>query len=137
MELTYGKSLRVAGGVIGLNDDFDLTLPLANFLHLNEALIVRRLGDIEKTLVSYRHHHEKECRWKSRVLTYRFLYRVYDRPQDPATLASSCIDPEHDLRVRQLLTGSEPVFQAAYERFATVSSSETATWWYIFWVSQS
>jgi len=58
---------------------------------------------------------------------------VYDRPQDPATLASSCIEPEHDDRVRQLLTDSEPAFDAAYQRYATVSSSETATWWYIFW----
>jgi hypothetical protein len=31
------------------------------------------------------------------------------------------------------MVGSEAVFEAAYERLAAVSTSEAATWWYIFW----
>jgi len=67
------------------------------------------------------------------VLTYRFLTYVYDQPRDPTGLAKSSIEFERDLRVRQLMVGSEAVFETAYERLAAVSTSQVATWWYIFW----
>lgn len=131
VELVYGKKLRLKGNIIGLNDDFDLTPSLAHFLALNQDLISARLGHIEGALSDYRQHHWRESHWKSQVLSYQFLSHVYDRPQDPS---NSFEADEHDLRVRQLLAGSEDVFEAAYQRFSTVSATETAAWWYIFWV---
>ncbi|KAF7347866.1 hypothetical protein MVEN_01544400 [Mycena venus] len=133
VELNYAKNVKVDGDIIGLNDDFDLTPDLARFLSLNQDLIPRRLEHIEETLASYRHHHRKECHWKSHVLTYRFLTHVYDRPRQPTGLAESSIQFERDLRVKRLMAGSEAVFQTAYERLEAVSSSPTAAWWYLFW----
>jgi len=133
VELTYAKNVRVDGGIIGLTDDYELTPALARFLVLNQDLIPRRLEHIEATLNGYRHYYRRECHKKANVLTYRFLTYVYDQPRDPAGLAKSSIEFERDLRVRQLMVGSEAVFEAAYERLAVVSTSEAATWWYIFW----
>jgi hypothetical protein len=135
IELNYAKDVKVDGDIIGLNDDYDLTPDLARFLALNQDLIPRRLEYIEQTLFQYRRHHRKECRWKSHVLTYRFLTHVYDRPRESSGLTESSIQLERDLRVRQLMVGNEAVFQTAYERLQAVSSSPTATWWYLFWVS--
>lgn len=137
VELTYAKNVQVDGAIIGLNDDYDLTVPLARFLALNQDLIPERLEHIEDTLSSYRHHHRKECRWKANVLTYQFLSYVYNRPHNPTDLAKNCIKFERDLRVRQLMIGGEAVFQAAYERLTVVSQTEAAVWWYIFWVCTS
>ncbi|KII93751.1 hypothetical protein PLICRDRAFT_101645 [Plicaturopsis crispa FD-325 SS-3] len=133
IELTYAKDVRVSGEVIGLNDDYDLSAPLARFLYLNQALIPPNLTHIETMLDDYRTHCRDECHAKSRVLTYRFLSFVYDQPRDPTGLAESSIEFEQDLRVRQLMLGSEAVFETSYERLTAVSSSETATWWYLFW----
>ncbi|KAJ6604613.1 hypothetical protein DFH09DRAFT_1123281 [Mycena vulgaris] len=133
IELNYAKDVRVDGDIIGLNDDFDLTPDLARFIALNQDLIPRRLAHIEETLFNYRRHHRKECRWKSHVLTYRFLTHVFDRPRESSGLAESSIQFERDLRVRQLMVGNEAVFQTAYERLEAVSSTPTATWWYLFW----
>ncbi|KAF8078665.1 hypothetical protein FPV67DRAFT_1465988 [Lyophyllum atratum] len=133
LELKYSKKLSVAGDVIGLNDDYDLTAPLARFLERNQALIDQRLSYIEQTVDSYRHHHRKVGRWKNRVLTYRFLSHVYDHPRDPATLAASCLEFEQDQRVRHLMTTCEPTLQSTYDRWAFVSRSEARTWWYLFW----
>jgi hypothetical protein len=110
-----------------------LTPPLAKFLALNQDLVLERVRDIEAIIVGYRHHHRKECRAKARILTYRFLSFVYDRPRDPTGLAESSIEFERDMRVRQLMVGNEAVFEAVYQRLSAVSSSELATWWYIFW----
>ena len=119
---------------IGLDEDFDLTPSLARFLAMNEDKIGLRLRELESTIEQYRQHARAECRWKEEVLTYRFLAFVYDRPQDPSRLAESSILHERDLRVRQLMAGSEGVFETAYERLEVVTSSEAACWWYIFWV---
>ncbi|TFK41203.1 hypothetical protein BDQ12DRAFT_768018 [Crucibulum laeve] len=133
IELKYSRSVRVTGEVIGLNDDFDLTSPLACFLNLNQELIQKRIHTIEDKLSDYRRFCRKECRWKSKVLSYRFLTHVYNQPRDPVGLAQSSIEFERDIRVRELMLSSEAVFEAAYKRLSTVSQTEVATWWYIFW----
>ncbi|KAJ7244762.1 hypothetical protein B0H12DRAFT_1211560 [Mycena haematopus] len=133
IELNYAKNVKVNGDIIGLNDDYDLTPDLAQFISLNQHLIPQRLQYIEETLASYRRHHRKECRWKSHVLTYRFLTHVYDRPRQPSGLAESSIQFERDLRVRRLMAGNEAVFETAYERLEAVSASSTTAWWYLFW----
>ncbi|KAK7064260.1 hypothetical protein R3P38DRAFT_3301834 [Favolaschia claudopus] len=133
VELNYAKSVKVAGDIIGLNDDYDLTPDLAQFLSLNQHLIPTKLKHIEETLARYRRHHRKECRWKSDVLTYRFLTHVYDRPRPPSSLAESSFQLERDLRVRQLMAGSVDVFETAFDRLEAVSVSPTSGWWYLFW----
>lgn len=134
IQLAYSKNIKVPGDVIGLNDDYDLTPTLARFLAYNRELIPGRLKFMEKTIFNYRRHHRAECRRKHQVLTYRFLSHVYDQPRDPSGLAESSIEFEQDPRVRRLMAGSGAVFEASYERLASVSRSEAATWWYIFWV---
>ncbi|KAK0506489.1 hypothetical protein EDD18DRAFT_1455799 [Armillaria luteobubalina] len=133
IRLTYSKKLDLDGSVIGLDDDFDLTSPLARFFMLNNQLVSSRLAYIESTLVSYRRHHRQECHRKSEALTYRFLSHVYDHPREPSGLTASSLELEKDPRVRVLMSGSEEVFSAAYTRFSAVSINETRTWWYIFW----
>lgn len=134
VELTYAHGVRVDGGVIGLDDDYDLNPALARFLALNESLIPDRLVYVESALFDYRRQRKKECSMKADVLSYRFLSFVYNKPRDPIGLAESSIALERDLRVRQLMVGSEAIFEAAYKRLSTVGTSEVATWWYIFWV---
>ena len=134
VELKYSKHVTVLGETIGLTKIFDLTPPLARFLELNRQLIDEGLYEIEEKLSSYRRHHRKECSWKRRVLSYRFLEFVYDRPCAPSGLVQSSIENEQDPRVRRLMVDSEAVFKSAYIRLAAVSTSEVATWWYIFWV---
>ncbi|GLB36114.1 hypothetical protein LshimejAT787_0304020 [Lyophyllum shimeji] len=133
LELRYSKKLSVGGDGIGLNDDYDLTAPLAQFLELNQALISERLPYLEETMDSYRRHHRKVVRWKNRVLSYRFLSHVYDNPRDPTALATSCLEFEHDARVRHLMANSDTALRSAYERWAFISRSEARTWWYLFW----
>ena len=135
VELKYAKGVHVDGSVIGLNDDFDLTTPLARFLVLNEEIIKQPLAHLEAVLTRYRHHNMQECLAKVDTLTYRFLTHVYDTVREPEGLAQSSIEFERDLRVRQLMVDSEMVFIASYARWAAVTTSELATWWYIFWVS--
>ncbi|KAF5385209.1 hypothetical protein D9615_001490 [Tricholomella constricta] len=133
LELRYSKKILVAGDAVGLNDDYDLTAPLARFLELNQALIAERLPYIEGAMENYRHQHRKVGRWKNRVLTYKFLSHVYNHPRDPATLAASSLEVERDTRVRHLLATCETVLQLAHHRWAFVSRSEARTWWYLFW----
>jgi hypothetical protein len=133
IQLKYDRKVVLDGDLIGLTEDFELTSPLAHFLALNEDLIFTRLGKIESLIAAYRRHHKKECQYKAQVLSYRFLSHVYDQPRSPTGLAQSSIEFERDLRVRQLMVGNEAVFEAAYSRLCAVSTSETATWWYIFW----
>jgi hypothetical protein len=134
IQLKYSRSVQVAGDVIGLNEDFDLTSSLARFLKMNREIIDQGMPVIEDRFSHYRRYHRKECQWKSRVLTYRFLTLVYDRPGDPVGLAVSSMEFERDHRVRQLLARSEAVFKLAHKRMEAVSVSQAATWWYIFWV---
>nr|GAT44157.1 predicted protein [Mycena chlorophos] len=133
VELNYARDVKVGRDVIGLNDAYDLTPELARFLSMNQSLIPRRLDYIQETLTSYRQHHRKECRWKSHVLSYRFLTHVYDRPRPASTLAESSVHSEQDLRVRELLSENEVVFDTAFKRWEAVSESTVRTWWYIFW----
>ena len=136
IQLKYSRSVQVAGDVIGLNEDFDITSSLARFLEINREIIDQGLPNIENKLSHYRRHYRKECRWKSRVLTYGFLTLVYDRPGDPVGLVERSIQCERDTRVRQLLASNESVFKMADKRMKAVSVSEATTWWYIFWVMQ-
>lgn len=134
VRLVYSKAVEVGGGVIGLNDDWDLTVPLARFLRMNKRLIPERLLHIEGIMQSYRRHYVEEARAKSNVLTYRFFTNVYNMPRDPTRLAESSITHEKDIRVRQLMLGCEKALQTTYDRLSAVTKTEAATWWYIFWV---
>jgi hypothetical protein len=134
VRLIYSKDIEVGGEVIGVNDDWDLTVPLARFLRLNQRLIPERLSHIEGIMQSYRKYYLEETRAKSNVLTYRFFTNVYEMPRDPTRLAESSITHEKDIRVRQLMLGCEEALQTTYDRLSAVTETETATWWYIFWV---
>ena len=135
VRLIYSKDVEVGGEVIGVDDDWDLTVPLARFLRLNQRLIPKRLSHIEGIMQSYRNHYLEETRAKSNVLTYRFFTNVYEMPRDPTRLAESSITHEKDIRVRQLMLGREKALQTTYDRLSAVTETEAATWWYIFWVS--
>ena len=135
VRLIYSREVETGGDVIGLNDDLDLTVPLARFLRMNQRLIPERLSHIEGIIQSYREHYMEEARAKSNVLTYRFFTNVYDMPRDPNRLAESSITHEKDIRVRQLMLGCEEILQTTYDRLSAVTTTEAATWWYIFWVS--
>ena len=134
VEVTYDKHVSIDGASIGINDEYDLTPPLARFLAQNHALINSRVSGIEALLSGYRQFCRQECKKKADVLSYGFLSRVYDHSRDPEGLAQDAIKHEHDLRVRQLLIGNEEAFRITYERLVAVSTTELATWWYIFWV---
>ena len=137
VRLIYSKNIEVSGDVIGLNDDWDLTVPLARFLRMNQRLIPERLSHIEGIIRNYRRHYLEESRAKSNVLTYRFFTNVYEMPRDPTRLAESSITHERDIRVRQLMLECEKDLQTTYDRLSAVTKTEAATWWYIFWVSTS
>lgn len=137
IELKYSKDVTVSSEIIGLTEDYDLTSSLARFLELNRDLINENLFHIEEKLDHYRRHHRKECRWKAHVMTYRFLSFVYDHPRDPHGMIQACLDFERDSRVQNLMLSNEAVFRSAHTRLSAVSTSEAATWWYIFWVSFS
>lgn len=134
VRLEYAKRVKVSAEVFGLNDDYDLTPPLARFLEVNRHIIQKRLPMIEDNIFSYRHHLRRESQWKSQVLSYRFLSHIYNQPRDPDGLSSSSIAFERDLRVRDLMLNNEAVLQAAYKRLESVSRSAVVTCWYIFWV---
>lgn len=134
VEITFDKHVSIDGASIGINDEYDLTPTLARFLAQNHALIHSRMGGIEALLAGYRQFCRQECYKKGDALSYGFLSRVFDHPRDPEGLAQDAIKHEHDLRVRQLLVGNEEAFRITYERLAAVSTTELATWWYIFWV---
>lgn len=134
VELIYDRHVRVNGEVVGLQDDYHFTSSLARFLALNQSLISDKLSHLEVTIDAYREHHRRECQMKADVLSYRFLSFVYNQPRDPTGLAESSIVSERDLRVRQLMVGSEAIFEITYKRLAAVTTTEAATWWYIFWV---
>jgi hypothetical protein len=138
IELVYDKHVRLSGGAVGINDDFDLTPPLARFLALNERLIPARLTHLEDTLDRYRQHLIHESKSKAYTLSYQFLLSTYDCPEeDIPDLGRRMAEQEHDERVRKLLRGHEcsDTFSLAHARLKHVASSEVGTWWYIFWVS--
>jgi len=134
VRLIFSKGIEVGGDAIGLNDDWDLTAPLARFLRMNQRLIPERLSHIEGIMQNYRKHYLEETRAKSNVLTYRFFTNVYNMPRDPTRLAESSITHEKDVRVRQLMLGCEKALQITYDRLSAVAKTEAAMWWYIFWV---
>ena len=134
VQLKYARDVEVSGDVIGLNDDLDLTTPLAKFLELNRHLTSTNIRRVEKVLTGYRHYQRKECRWKRRVLSYQFLLAVYDRPR---IFTPDFVEHEHDIRVRQLVCEHGEVLNAVYERFIYVTRTEVSAWWYIFWVRSS
>ena len=134
VELVYSKGVVVDGSVIGLNEDIDLTSPLARFLAMNEQLVPRPLAHLEEVLRRYRIFQIQESHRKIHALSYKFLAAVYDQPREPTGLAESSIEVERDKRVRSLMLGSETVFRATYERLSVVTKTEIGTWWYIFWV---
>ncbi|KAG6911998.1 hypothetical protein DXG01_000246 [Tephrocybe rancida] len=133
VELQYTKKFSVPGEAIGLNDDYDLTAPLARFLNLNHDLISERMPHIEEVIDDYRRNNRKVDRWKNRVLSYRFLSDVYDHPHDPATLTRHALEFENDPRVQRLVNNCQVQLTPAYRRWLFVSQSETRTWWYLFW----
>ncbi|KAF9568432.1 hypothetical protein CPC08DRAFT_702456 [Agrocybe pediades] len=133
IQLKYSKDIILSGEIIGLNEDYDLTSSLARFLEINRELVDESLFAIDEKISHYRMHHRKECRWKSRVLTYKFLSFVYDQPRDPDGVGQSLLEFEKDSRVQQLVLSNHEVFKSAYTRLKAVSTSEAATWWYIFW----
>ena len=111
VELTYAKGVVVDGSVIGLNDDFDLTTPLARFLTLNEELINDPLASIETILRRYRHQQRKEFKMKMEALTYRFLTAVYDTPQEVSGITETVDEIECDPRVRSLVLENRDVLE--------------------------
>ncbi|KAF9535429.1 hypothetical protein CPB83DRAFT_841727 [Crepidotus variabilis] len=133
IELKYAKKVIVPGEVIGLNEDFDITSLLARFLELNREKIDQSLFEVEEKISHYRRFHRKECRRKSRVLSYRFLSFLYDQPKEPDACKITSEESEKDPRVLNCITNGEEVLRTAYNRLMVVSQSETATWWYIFW----
>ncbi|KAG6862355.1 hypothetical protein C0995_011795 [Termitomyces sp. Mi166 len=136
VKLQYTKKILVSREVIGLNDDYDLTEPLARFLELNRSCIAEGLPHIEEVMDNYRRYHRKVNEWKNRVLTYRFLSDVYDHPHDPTFLSKYVSELERDPRVRRLVDNCEVELTLAYRRWLFVSQSETRAWWYLFWVRQ-
>lgn len=137
VRLIYSRDVELGGDLIGLDDDWDLTVPLARFLRMNQQLIPGRLMHIEGIIQSYRQHYLDEARAKSNVLTYRFFTNIYDIPRDPTRLAESSIIHEKDIRVRQLMLGSEGALQTTHDRLSAVTKTEASTWWYILWVSKN
>jgi hypothetical protein len=136
VELHYAKKLVVPASVFGLDDDYDLTPSLARFLQLNERLVPDRLAHVENVFSRYKVHHLRECEAKARTLSYKFLTIVYNRPADIMDLPSRAAKDEYDDRARNMLLGKDctHALAAAHQRLVQVSTSEVATWWYIFWV---
>lgn len=133
---TYSKDVRADKDVLDIDDNWNLSPSMARFLSINHELIKERLPILEQAILDYREYHWKECKFKADVLSYAFLIKVYDQPQEHKSLVQY-LSEEKDIRVRQLAVGSEAVFVSAFERYKTVISSDAAAWWYIFWVSRS
>ncbi|KAI0032741.1 hypothetical protein K488DRAFT_78307 [Vararia minispora EC-137] len=131
--IKYARGVVCSSSIFGLNDHYDLTEHLARFFSLNRQTIAQRLPEITTKLKEYRIHFAREFRDKASVLSYAFLTQVYDRPRHPIDLVKDVLKTEKDLRVRQLLAGSDRVFEITYDRLSAVSMSEVAVWWYIFW----
>ncbi|KAF9453858.1 hypothetical protein P691DRAFT_771149 [Macrolepiota fuliginosa MF-IS2] len=130
VELEYTRRIKISGEAIGLTEDFDLTPALARFLEFNQDQIQLRSQAVEEKLFNYKRFHRRESRWKVRVLSYRFLTHIYDRPcRNPSNLCET----EHDARVRHLLKDNTSVFSDTFSRYQSAAQSEPTAWWYIFW----
>ncbi|KAG6849513.1 hypothetical protein H0H93_007867 [Arthromyces matolae] len=124
VKIRYSTKVLVPSDVIGLDDDYDLTVPLAQFLELNRTLVAEGLSSIENAMEDYRHYHRKVNHRKNEVLSYRFLSDVYNAPQDKATLSKGPREFERDPRVRHLIDDCENELGLAYKRWLFVSQSE-------------
>lgn len=133
--IKYSKSVKCDGTVIGLNEDFDLTPQLAQFLAMNHRSITTLLPAVESTMHDYRHALLQESQRKLHALTYCFLTHVYNQPPSPTDVTKSVIHEERDHRVRRLVAENAAVLDMTFERLTAVTTSEVATWWYLFWVS--
>lgn len=134
LSLKYSKTVKLSGDIIGLNEDYDLTPTLARFLTINKDLIDESLYYVEERVSHYRRYHRKQCRLKSRTLSYKFLATIYDSPAHTEE-SLSCLNTETDQRVRILMASSQHVFASAHARLNAVGRSEATAWWYVFWVS--
>lgn len=133
IEMRYAPNVLVDGTVIGLDDDFDLTPPLARFLLLNRKIIGERTGAIIKNLEDYRRYLRRMAQWKRDTLSYRFLVDVYDQLNDPDTLTGLIRETESDERVLKLATSRQDAFVAIHERVRIATRSRATTWWFILW----
>lgn len=133
ISIKYSKSVTCDGTIIGLNDDFDLTPQLAQFLALNHRSISTLLPNVESVLYDYRETLLQEAQRKLDALTYCFLTHVYN-PPSPLDITKSVIQEERDPRVRRLMAENTVALDMTFERLTAVTRSEVATWWYIFWV---
>lgn len=135
VELVYSKHVIKDGNILGLDGDFDLTPALARFLKLNENIIHIQARHLRSVLDDFRQNLQAEIEAKVNALTYGFLSDVYNRSNlTPSQLLSIVMEKERDLRVRQLMLGSEDAIIAAHERMQVVTRCEVTTWWYLFWV---
>ena len=135
VQLTYSRQVKRDGDVIELDDDFELTPALSEFLLLNRDLINHRSAHFEQLLKAYRRELRKDFDNKAKTLTYRFLADVYNHPARPEDVAKIVEKQEPNLKVRDILLSREDAFLAASERMELVTSSDVATWWYLLWVS--
>jgi hypothetical protein len=81
VKIMYDKRVSIDGGIIGINDEYDLTPALARFLALNHSLIHSRVGGIEDLLAGYRQFCQQECNNKGRGSDIRFPFTSV-RPSD-------------------------------------------------------
>ncbi|KAG8896999.1 hypothetical protein FRB99_008521 [Tulasnella sp. 403] len=133
IQMQYSHCLELDGSIIGLDDDFNMTPQLAQFLLLNRDLVNDQHPILLATLDDYRTFMRKMAKWKREVLSYRFLTTVYGSPSNPETVIQTVEDMERDLRVRDLVVNRQDAFSAAYERLKTVAASRVRTWWYLLW----
>lgn len=134
VKITYAKNVVVDGSVIGLDDSADPTPTLARFLAMNQPLLSWRVPKVDSSVQAYRDAQRRDCEAKAKALSYSFLFGTYDKPMAPQAAMELAMKTEVDLRVRELIAGSEIALQASYDRFMAVTSSPTATWWYLLWV---
>lgn len=134
IKLVYAKNVTIGMDILGVDDNWELSPTFARFLALNQRRVSERVGIIENVLDDFKRSHYEEFIWKSRVLSYRSLVSIYDKPQHFEALVEA-FAKESDIRVRDLLLANQDAFSAANDRFRAVTSSRVAVWWYIFWVT--
>jgi len=134
IQLTYAPKVQVDGSVIGIDDQFDLTPQLAQFLRINDQLIHEYHPGLEMNLFDYRRWARRNAQTKKDILTYEFLSNVYCSPKDAHELSKCLVHNEKDPRVRKTFVENEEAIAAASERLKFVSQSEASTWWYLYWV---
>lgn len=133
ISMTYYRDVEVDGTAIGLDEEFDLTRPLALFLLMNAHLIRGRIKEFDSAVRSYRRHFRRELRHKREVMSYNFLETVYNSPQAMPELVKAILQTEKDSHLRDTVIKHEDSLATAYERLTVVSSSRVRTWWFLFW----